>query len=160
MEAAAASARTIRVRGVTPGWATAALAFLGIAFVVGIVAGPVDIGVGDMLRSLGAKLGLPGVSTPLNEPPADANVRTVMGIGKTTLLVSLVSRVSLPMSARTRHSLHAGRPHRASGALAYHVLDLMHAFHDAAREGHHLELTSGVERPAPLGPDEIPALPS
>lgn len=53
---------------------------------------------------------------------------------------------------------HAGRPHRASGALAYHVLDLMHAFHEAAREGRHQELTSGVERPAPLGPDEIPAL--
>src|SRR5688572_24285263 len=64
MEAAAASASAIRVRGVTLGWALAALAFLVVAFVVGVVAGPVDIGVGDMLRSLGARLGLP-VSSPL-----------------------------------------------------------------------------------------------
>ena len=51
------------------------------------------------------------------------------------------------------YALRSGRPHRANGALAYHVLDIMHAFHDASREGKHIELTSGVERPAmlPLG---------
>lgn len=45
------------------------------------------------------------------------------------------------------------RPHRASGELAYHVLDLMHAFHDASREDRHIILESSVERPAalPLG---------
>jgi predicted dehydrogenase len=47
------------------------------------------------------------------------------------------------------YALRSGRPHRASGDLAYHVLDIMHAFHDASREGRHVELTSGV-RPAPL----------
>ena len=36
----------------------AALAFLAVAFAVGIVAGPVHIGVGDVLRSLGEKLGI------------------------------------------------------------------------------------------------------
>ncbi|HEY7345567.1 MAG TPA: iron ABC transporter permease [Gaiella sp.] len=66
MEAAAAPARAIRVRGVTPGWALGALAFLVVAFVVGIVAGPVDIGVGEVLRSLGEKLGIPGVTSPLD----------------------------------------------------------------------------------------------
>jgi iron complex transport system permease protein len=65
VEAAAASASTIRVRGVTLGWALGALAFLAVAFAVGVVAGPVDIGVGDMLRSLGARLGVPGVTSPL-----------------------------------------------------------------------------------------------
>jgi predicted dehydrogenase len=51
------------------------------------------------------------------------------------------------------HALRSGRPHRASGDLAYHVLDLMHAFHDASREGRHIEVTSSFERPSalPLG---------
>jgi predicted dehydrogenase len=51
------------------------------------------------------------------------------------------------------YALRSGRPHRASGALAYHVLDAMHAFHDASSEGKHVILESTVERPAalPLG---------
>jgi cobalamin transport system permease protein len=65
MEAAAASTRAIRVRGVTPGWAIAAAAFLLVAIAIGIAAGPVDIGVGEALRSLGARLGVPGVHSPL-----------------------------------------------------------------------------------------------
>jgi predicted dehydrogenase len=48
------------------------------------------------------------------------------------------------------YALQSGRAHRASGALAYHVLDVMHAFHDASREGRHITLTSGIARPAPL----------
>jgi predicted dehydrogenase len=47
-------------------------------------------------------------------------------------------------------AIHENRPHRASGQLAYHVLDIMHAIHDASREGRHMQLTSGIERPAPL----------
>ncbi|UCE35060.1 MAG: Gfo/Idh/MocA family oxidoreductase [Deltaproteobacteria bacterium] len=42
------------------------------------------------------------------------------------------------------------RPHRASGELAYHVLDIMHAFHDASSQGKHIELESTCKRPAPL----------
>lgn len=48
------------------------------------------------------------------------------------------------------YALRSGRPHRASGALAFHVLDVMHTIHDASREGKHITLTSGCERPAPL----------
>ena len=48
------------------------------------------------------------------------------------------------------YSLKSGRAHRASGALAYHVLDVMHSFHDASRTGRHVEVKSTVERPAPL----------
>ena len=48
------------------------------------------------------------------------------------------------------YALRTGRPHRASGELAYHVLDVMHAFHDASREERHIDLASTVERPAPL----------
>jgi predicted dehydrogenase len=32
-------------------------------------------------------------------------------------------------------AIEAGRPHRASAELAYHVLDIMHGIHDAAEEG-------------------------
>jgi len=48
------------------------------------------------------------------------------------------------------HAMRSGRAHRASAELAYHVLDIMEAFHDASREGHHIELTSQCKRPAPL----------
>jgi predicted dehydrogenase len=47
-------------------------------------------------------------------------------------------------------ALREGRPHRASGEMAYHVLDIMHAIHDSSREGRHIELASTMERPAPL----------
>lgn len=47
-------------------------------------------------------------------------------------------------------AMRTGRPHRASGALAYHVLELMHAFHDASDAGRHIEMSSTCERPAPL----------
>jgi predicted dehydrogenase len=47
-------------------------------------------------------------------------------------------------------ALQAGRSHRASGALTYHVLDIMHAVHDSSRDGRRVELTSACERPAPL----------
>ena len=50
------------------------------------------------------------------------------------------------------YALRCGRPHRASGQLAYHVLDIMQAFHDASEGGRHVELTSSCERPAPLPP--------
>jgi predicted dehydrogenase len=48
------------------------------------------------------------------------------------------------------YALRSGRPHRANGELAYHVLDIMHAFHQASQEGRHVELTSTCSRPEPL----------
>ena len=47
-------------------------------------------------------------------------------------------------------ALRSGRPHRASGDQAYHVLDIMHAIHDASSQGEHIELQSTCPRPAPL----------
>ena len=47
-------------------------------------------------------------------------------------------------------ALRSGRPHRASGALAYHVLDMMHAFHESSETGRHVDLASGCGRPAAL----------
>jgi predicted dehydrogenase len=47
-------------------------------------------------------------------------------------------------------AIRTGRDHRASGRLAFHVLDAMHAFHDASAAGRHVELSSTCERPAAL----------
>lgn len=47
-------------------------------------------------------------------------------------------------------ALRYGRPHRANGRLAYHVLDLMHAFHESADSGRHIKIESRCERPQPL----------
>ena len=54
------------------------------------------------------------------------------------------------------HGLRTGEPHRASGALSYHVLDLMWAFHDSAESQTHVQLQSTCERPAPM--DNTPIL--
>jgi predicted dehydrogenase len=48
------------------------------------------------------------------------------------------------------YALQSGRPHRASGDLAYHVLDLMHAFADASESNEHQTIQSRAPRPAPL----------
>lgn len=48
------------------------------------------------------------------------------------------------------YAIRSGRPPRASGALAYHVLDIMHAFHDASSGNRHVELGSSCERPQAL----------
>lgn len=47
-------------------------------------------------------------------------------------------------------ALRSGAPHRASGELAYHVLDLMFAIHEASDRGCHVEVESSCERPAPM----------
>lgn len=53
-------------------------------------------------------------------------------------------------------AIERDRPHRASGDLAFHVLDIMDGFHDASREGRYYTPASTVERPAPL-PLGLPA---
>jgi predicted dehydrogenase len=47
-------------------------------------------------------------------------------------------------------ALRSGGPHRATGELGFHVLEVMHAFGDSSREGRHVEVASSFERPAPL----------
>jgi predicted dehydrogenase len=43
-----------------------------------------------------------------------------------------------------------GRPHRASGELAYHVLEVMHGIHDASASGLYYQVKSTCPRPEPL----------
>jgi predicted dehydrogenase len=53
-------------------------------------------------------------------------------------------------------AIRSGRPHRAHGDLAFHVLDIMHALLEASADGHHIELKSGCPRPAPMPLGLIP----
>jgi len=47
-------------------------------------------------------------------------------------------------------ALRTGRKHRASGELAFHVLDIMQAFHESSEKGKHVILKSSCEKPAAL----------
>jgi predicted dehydrogenase len=50
------------------------------------------------------------------------------------------------------HAMRAGRPHRASWQLAYHVLDVMLAISESAESGRYVDVESRCERPEPLDP--------
>jgi len=47
-------------------------------------------------------------------------------------------------------ALREGSPQRASGELAYHVLDVMHATLESSDLGRHVAIESSVDRPKPL----------
>jgi len=48
------------------------------------------------------------------------------------------------------YALTYGRPHRASGAMAYHVLDIMHGLLDASDSNCHIQVQSTCPQPEPL----------
>ncbi len=48
------------------------------------------------------------------------------------------------------HAIRANTPQRASGEMAYHVIDIMQSIHEASADGRHIELSSTCDRPAPL----------
>lgn len=47
-------------------------------------------------------------------------------------------------------AIQSGRMHRANGALAYHVLEVMCAFDKSSETGEHAVIQSTTERPAPM----------
>jgi predicted dehydrogenase len=53
-------------------------------------------------------------------------------------------------AADMAYAMRSGRKHRASGDLAFHVLDIMQSIYDAAAQEKTVALTSTCERPAPL----------
>ena len=55
------------------------------------------------------------------------------------------------------YAIRTGRKHRCTGEHAYHVLDLMHGFLEAARGGKYYNVPSTFERPVPLPPGELNA---
>ena len=65
MSVGAAPATAVRARGLTPLWAGGAIAFLVVSLLAGVVAGPIDLGVGAILESAAAKLHVPGASSSL-----------------------------------------------------------------------------------------------
>jgi predicted dehydrogenase len=56
------------------------------------------------------------------------------------------------------HALRSGRNHRASGDLAFHVLEIMEAIHIASDQGAHQSLTSTVTRPDAFPLDMMPGV--
>ena len=53
-------------------------------------------------------------------------------------------------------AIRANRPHRASGDLAFHALELMAAFDDSNAKGKHVALKTTVARPAAVPPGLAP----
>ena len=47
-------------------------------------------------------------------------------------------------------AIRNNRPHRVSGELAYHALEVMLAFDQSSQTGRHVNIESSVDRPAPL----------
>lgn len=47
-------------------------------------------------------------------------------------------------------AIRSGRSHRASGALAFHVLDIMQALHESSDADKYVALTSTCEQPSPM----------
>jgi len=47
-------------------------------------------------------------------------------------------------------ALRKGRRHRANETLTYHVLDLMHAFHDSSAQARHIDIKSTCDSPTPM----------
>jgi iron complex transport system permease protein len=66
METAAAPLADVRARGLAPLWGGAAVAFLVGSLLIGVLVGPVHLGVGRVLDSVAARLHVPGVSSPLS----------------------------------------------------------------------------------------------
>ncbi len=48
------------------------------------------------------------------------------------------------------YAVGSGRPHRATGKQAFHVLDLMQSFLDSSAQKSYLDIQSTMERPAPV----------
>lgn len=53
------------------------------------------------------------------------------------------------------HAILNNNKHRASGDLAYHVLEAMHGFHDSSENGTFYEMKSSCQKPEPLDADAL-----
>ncbi len=50
------------------------------------------------------------------------------------------------------YAIQSGRPHRVSGELAFHVLDIMCALEESSEQGRHVEIKSTLDQPQALPP--------
>ncbi len=53
------------------------------------------------------------------------------------------------------YAIQSGRPHRASGDLAFHALDVMLALEESSEQGRHIEIKSTMEQPLAI-PADLP----
>ncbi len=56
------------------------------------------------------------------------------------------------------HALQSGRSHRASGELAFHVLEIMESIHVASDQARHISLESALARPEPFPLEMMPGI--
>lgn len=89
-----------------------------------------------------ARIRRPGMQEWKEVPPAFGYTENSRGIGV----------------ADMANAIRSGRPHRASGELAFHVLDIMCAIHEASDQGKHIKLTSTCAKPEPLPMGLLPGM--
>jgi cobalamin transport system permease protein len=65
VDAAAVPSASVAPRGVAPRWLGVATAFLIVSLTVGVLVGPIELGIGPVLSSIGERLHVPGVSSSL-----------------------------------------------------------------------------------------------
>jgi predicted dehydrogenase len=82
-------------------------------------------------------------SLPIAAHPFHANNRTLRS-GMEVADYRIIGLLDMAVAIRE------GRPHRANGGMALHVLEVLDAFERSAREGRHIAIESRCDRPAPL----------
>ena len=83
----------------------------------------------------------------------DGTVRTVRGGTQTWEEIPLSHTINVGRGvgvADMAYAIQSGRPHRASGALAFHVLDIMQALEESSARGAHIEIESSLPQPQSL----------
>lgn len=65
MGVAAVESTDVRARGLSPLWVLGAVAFLLVSLVIGVLVGPIELGIGSVLESAAARLHIPGATTSL-----------------------------------------------------------------------------------------------
>lgn len=88
--------------------------------------------------------------------PLDISAHPFGAENHTTLSGAKVANYRIVGVVDMAMAIRQGRPHRASGELALHVLEVLDAFERSSVEGRHIAIGTPVQRPAavPLGGDE------
>ncbi len=80
----------------------------------------------------------------------DGTVQTVRGGQRAWVDMPLTHTTNIGRGAGVAdmaYAIQSGRPHRASGALAFHVLDIMQALEESAAQGVHIDINSTLDQP-------------
>ena len=83
----------------------------------------------------------------------DGDVQTLSGGTREWVDIPLTHTTNIGRGAGVADMAYAilsGRPHRASGDLAFHVLDIMCALEESSEQGQHIEINSTLDQPLAL----------